>query len=159
MGQKRKVSLPGEVVEKMAVNGILAWANTRFPVHFADEDEVPDEVELAGPDFSITMNLSAVADLTACPGCACPLPSDACDTCRFGGAKPRSEGTKQEVRPDLEDVRALLKKYADYAYKPYPPLNRVFQSWHDGWDDLLSAATMSRGGRARDESRAGRMKF
>ena len=136
-------------LQQAALRGILDWAATRFPERRIDEDEPPDGVERRG--YSAQAD-SLFAEATKCLGFACPLTSDACDTCRFGGGKPEPESamTKEEF---------VAQRFVDkFERQSFPEFNllvelSVIQTRHEAWYDLFARTSNSRGGRAASELR------
>lgn len=133
-------------LRQAAVRGILDWAATCFPERRADPDEPFDGVERRG---HIVRADFLFAELTECPGFACPLTSDACDTCKFGGKKPEPLVTKEELTVQYLIDKFMKKKLSE-------PEPSVRQTRHEAWYDLFASASNSRGGRAASELRESR---
>jgi hypothetical protein len=95
--------------------------------NFAEPDDKPEPTEEGDPLVLYGVSV----EVGGCLGFACPAPSDACDTCKFFGAR---------------------KKIGD------PPDESLLQSRHHGRLDLYTAAPAARGYGARAELHV-RVKF
>lgn len=117
-----------EDIAAEAVKSILKFAGVHLLARPADEDESSDQVESVG--FS-AVRQDVPAELAECLGLACPMSSEICSVCKLS--------SPHEV--SIEISRML-------SVEPKPPIEPVFQSWHDARHELYSSATTSRGGRA-----------
>ena len=111
--------------------------NESICTHQPDADEPRDQVELAG--FSPVNDMVAV-QATECLGFACPMPSAACDACKFG------DGASNDVESSAPRVVHFEKAYPSYIEM------RNQTGRKDSLEDLYSVASNARGARASIEA-------